>query len=160
MAGRQPLRVLRNPCPHGQGNLFCPIRRDKMVRNRVKRASLNGEGGAVNVKTVLIIAFLAIAGLLLLKLVPVYIEQQEIAHDADELARKAAIGTAAYSKDKIENEIQNLITHYSLPEGSIQLASLEGNHSDISVKYTRNVDLLITSYPWAVETHFTHSGFN
>src|SRR5215813_9700276 len=122
-----------------------------MTRNDVKSTSRAGERGAVTIKAVLIVVCLVIAAVVLIKVVPVYIEQQQIYHDTDELARKAALGTAAYSKDKIEREIVTMTQNYGLPEGSIQLASLDGNHSEINVKYTRNVDLIITSYAWQVD---------
>jgi len=117
-----------------------------------------GERGAVSVKTIFIVLFLAAAVLLLIKMVPVYVEQQQIEHNADELARKASLGLAAYSKDKINNEIQALINEYQLPEGSIQLSSMEGNHAEIVVKYTRNVDLLLMSYSWDVNYTSAHKG--
>jgi hypothetical protein len=131
-----------------------------MGRNGLKQPSLKGEGGAISVKAILITASLVITAFVLIRVVPVYIEQQEICHDSDELARKAAIGTSAYSKDRIEKEILTMIQNYGLPQGSIQLANLEGNHSDIGVKYTRDIDLWVTSYPWSVDKHFTHSGFD
>jgi len=122
-----------------------------MTRNDVKSTSREGERGAVTIKAVLIVVCLVIAAVVLIKVVPVYIEQQQIYHDTDELARKAALGTAAYSKDKIEREIVSITQNYGLPEGSIQLATLEGNHSEISVKYTREIDFFIASYSWGVE---------
>jgi hypothetical protein len=124
----------------------------------VNQASHDGERGAVSIKAIFIVLFLAIAALLLLKMVPVYVEQQQIEHNADELARKASLGLAAYSKDKINNEIQALINEYSLPEGSIQLAAMEGDHAEISVKYTRTIDLLLTSYAWDVNYTSSHKG--
>jgi len=122
-----------------------------MARSGVRSVPQEGERGAVSIKAVFIVASLLVIAMLLVKLVPVYVEQQEIAHDTDELARKAALGTAAYSKDKIEREIVTMTQNYGLPEGSIQLASLDGNHSEINVKYTRTVDLIITSYAWQVD---------
>src|SRR5262249_829673 len=121
-----------------------------MVSNRVNPASRQGERGAVSIKTVFIVLFLAIAVLLLVKMVPVYFEQQQIEPNADELARKASLGLADYSKDKINNEIQALINEYQLPQGSIQLSAIEGNRAEIIVKYSRNVDLLLMSYSWDV----------
>lgn len=121
-----------------------------MTANEVESRSRKGELGAVSIKAILIVVFLLVAGLLLLKMVPVYVEQQQIQHNTDELARKASLGIAAYSKDKINNEIQSIINEYQLPEGSIQISTLDGNHAEISVKYTRNVDLLLTSYAWDV----------
>jgi hypothetical protein len=121
-----------------------------MTANEVEAASRKGELGAVSIKAILIVVFLGVTALLLLKMVPVYIEQKTIEHNADELARKASLGIAAYSKDKINNEIQSIINENQLPEGSIQISTLDGNHAEISVKYTRNVDLLLTSYAWDV----------
>jgi len=129
-----------------------------MVSNGVNPASHPGERGAVSIKTILIVLFLAIAVLLLVKMVPVYVEQQQIEHNADELARKASLGLAAYSKDKINNEIQALINEYQLPEGSIQLASADNNRAEIVVKYTRNVDLLLMSYAWDVNYTSSQKG--
>ena len=122
-----------------------------MARNGAWRASRPGERGAVSIKAILIVAFLVVAAVTLIKVIPVYIEQQEIEHDTDELARKASLGLAAYSKDKIEKEIQTLITQHSLPDGSIKLATMDNNHAAITVKYTRSIDLFVTSYAWDVD---------
>ena len=129
-----------------------------MVNNRVNQVSHEGERGAVSIKAVLIVVFLLVAAVLLIKIVPVYVEQQEIEHSTDELARKASLGLPAYSKDKINNEIQAMINEYGLPEGSIQLSAIEGNHAEISVKYTRSIDLLLTSYAWDVNYTSVHKG--
>jgi len=129
-----------------------------MTANEVKSDSRKGELGAVSIKAILIVVFLGVAALILIKMVPVYIEQQQIEHNTDELARKASLGLAAYSKDKINNEIQSIINEYQLPEGSIQISALDGNHAEINVKYTRNVDLLLTSYSWDVNYTATGKG--
>jgi len=129
-----------------------------METNLIERTRLKREGGEVSVKAVLIIAFLALAAFVLIKLVPVYVEQQQVEHSADELARKASLGLAAYNKDKINNEIQSMISEFGLPEGSIQLSSLVDNQASISVKYTRNIDFLVTSIPWDVNYTSSHRG--
>jgi hypothetical protein len=129
-----------------------------MVSNGVHHPSSRGERGAVSVKAVLILTFVLISAVVLIKMVPVYIEQQQIEHDTDELARKASLGITAYSKDRIEKEIQSLTQSYQLPEGSIQLASMDNNQAEISLKYTRNVDLFITSYAWSVDYKTVHRG--
>jgi Flp pilus assembly protein TadG len=117
---------------------------------------LGNERGAVQIKTVLIVTFLLVTVFTLIKVVPVYIEQQEVAHDTDELARKAAMGLSVYNADKIKAELDKLTRDYNLPEGSLALVSRGDNTAQITVKYTRSIDFVVTNYAWNVD--YTASG--
>jgi len=109
------------------------------------------ERGAVQIKTVLILSFLILSAVTLIKVVPVYIEQEEITHDTDELARKASLGLTAYSPEKIKKELDTIRQEHDLPEGSLELGPRTDNTAQIIVKYTRSIDFFITNYSWTVD---------
>lgn len=111
--------------------------------------SASGEKGAVSIKAVLIFTFLIIAIVGLIKIVPVYVEEQKVLHDADEIANKASLGS--YSKEKIQTAILGVIKENDLPEGSISLVSQTGDRAEVSVKYSRAIDFFVTTYNWDVD---------
>jgi len=129
-----------------------------MAMERIDGSRFGSERGAVQIKTVLIVVFLLAAVFTLIKVVPVYIEQQQVTHEADELARKAALGLSAYSNDKINAELTKLQQEYNLPEGSIALSARGDNQAQITVKYTRSIDFLVTNYAWNVDYISTGKG--
>ncbi|MFL6212958.1 MAG: hypothetical protein ACJ74J_03590 [Blastocatellia bacterium] len=108
-----------------------------------------GERGAVTIKTIVVVFFLASAVFLVMKLAPVYIEQRKIIYDVEELARIATV--RSYKDDRIAPEIAKIRTIYELPEGSINLLERIGPGVQITITYTRSVDLLVTTYDWKVE---------
>jgi hypothetical protein len=110
-----------------------------------------GERGAVSIKSVLIFTAVAFAVFSLIKLVPVYVEESQIKHDADEVARKASLGISAYGPDKIDKAIKDLITEYALPEGSVAVTARGDNTAQITVKYSRPIDFYVTTYDWSVD---------
>lgn len=113
--------------------------------------SQSGEKGAVSIKSLLVFAFVIVVLVAAIKIVPVYVEEQQIFHDTDELARKASLGLNAYNKDKIQNDIQTLIREKELPEGSVSLVSQDPDRAEISIKYTRSIDFFVTTYNWDVD---------
>ncbi|HJQ27664.1 MAG TPA: hypothetical protein VKA60_27520 [Blastocatellia bacterium] len=113
------------------------------------RESRAGERGAVQIKTIIIVFFLLCTAFLMLKLVPVYIEQRKVIFDVEELARIATV--RSYSDARITPEINRIRGTYELPEGSINLLQRVGPGVQIGINYTRSVDLLITTYSWKVE---------
>lgn len=108
-----------------------------------------GERGAVTIKTILTIFFLVCAAFLVMRFAPVYVEQRKVIYDVDELARIATV--RGYKDDRIAPEIAKIRTAYDLPEGSINLLERVGPGVQITINYTRSVDLLVTTYDWKVE---------
>ena len=107
------------------------------------------ERGAVSIKVVLGLLLAVSAAFLVMKLAPVYIEQQKVVHDVNELARIAAI--RGWPEDRIAKDMKRLSTEYSLPEDGINLLSRSDKGVQIAIRYERNVDLLVTSYAWKVD---------
>jgi hypothetical protein len=110
-----------------------------------------GERGAISIKVVITLLLLGSAAFAVVKIAPVYIEQQQVLKEADDLARKAAMGLSVYSGDKIRKEIERIRQEYDLPEGSMNLASQTDGRAQITIKYTRPIDFLVTTYPWEVD---------
>jgi len=106
------------------------------------------ERGAISIKTLLVLVVLVAAAFVVIKIAPVYIEQQRIVHDVDDLANKAAV--RGMKEDKINQEIKRIRGEYDLPEKGINLVSRDKG-VQISVSYQRDIDLLVTSYSWKVD---------
>jgi hypothetical protein len=113
------------------------------------RESRARERGAVSIKTIVILFVLFCAAFLVLKLVPVYVEQRKVIFDVEELARIATV--RSFKDERIVPEITKIRSTYELPEGSINLLERVGPGVQIGVNYTRSVDLLVTTYSWKVE---------
>ena len=77
------------------------------------RESRAGERGAVQIKTIVIVFFLLCTAFLMLKLVPVYVEQRKVIFDVEELARIAAVRNL--KEDKITSELGKICSTYELP---------------------------------------------
>jgi len=106
------------------------------------------ERGAVSLKAVFL---LSIAGALiftLVKFVPVYVEQKQLMHEVDELARTAAVRN--WNDDRIALDVKRLRTDYSLPDNSINFVSKD-RHVQVVIGYKRDIDLLVTNYVWQVD---------
>jgi hypothetical protein len=114
----------------------------------IRTNSRASERGAANIKSILMIFVVACVVFAAIKLVPVYIEQNGVIHDVEEVARIAAV--RGWKEDKIAPELNKIRGKYELPEGSINLVSREDTVR-INVGYSRAVDLLVTTYAWKVE---------
>ena len=119
------------------------------MSNIIGRDSRPGERGAVSIKTVLALVIVAVVAFGVIKIAPVYIEQQKVVHDVNELARIAAV--RGWPEDRIAKDMKRLSTEYSLPEDGINLLSRGEKGVQIALRYERNVDLLVTSYAWRVD---------
>jgi hypothetical protein len=108
----------------------------------------DGERGAISIKALLGLVLAAVAIFATIKFVPVYVEQQQVKHEVDELANKAAV--RGWKDDTIEKEFKRLRTDYNLPDGSINFVS-QNRHVQVVVGYKRDIDLLVTSYTWQVD---------
>lgn len=118
------------------------------MKTELGRTSLSGERGAISIKALLGLAIAAIAVFTLIKFVPVYVEQQQLIHEVDELARTAAV--RGWRDDKIALDVKRLRSEYSLPEDSINFVSKD-RRVQVVVGYKRDIDLLVTSYAWHVD---------
>jgi hypothetical protein len=107
----------------------------------------HGERGAMKIQTVLTLVLVAIVAFVAIKITPVYVEQQKIVHEVDELARISAV--RGYKEDRVEREITKLVGDYSLPEDSISF-NIRDRRVKITLGYKRDIDLLVTTYTWKV----------
>ena len=117
-----------------------------MEREKDLRA---GERGAITIKALFGLLLLAAAIFVVIRIVPVYTEQQEIIHDTDELARISAVRDL--KNDKIKEGITKIIQQHELPEDSITLVAKEGGRVQININYTRNIEVRVTNYAWQVQ---------
>lgn len=111
--------------------------------------TLSRQRGAVSIKTLLALALIGVLAFLAIKIVPVYVEQQRVVHDVNELARIAAV--RGWKEDKINKDIQRISGEYSLPDNGINFVSSGEKGVQIAVSYQRNIDLLVTTYQWKVD---------
>ena len=107
-----------------------------------------GERGAITIKVALILVVLFIAGFTVVKVAPAYIQQTEIVHKVNELARIAAV--RSWKEDKINQEIKRIRTEYELPDNAITLVGRD-NGVHITIGYQRDIDLFVTNYTWRVD---------
>jgi hypothetical protein len=108
-----------------------------------------GERGAISIKALFVVFVLSASAFLVIKLAPVYIEQRKIMHDVEELARIAAVRN--WNEDKIDPEVKKLNGAYGLPDGSLN-AVRRNRDVEITIGYSRAVDLLVTTYDWKVDS--------
>lgn len=118
--------------------------------NRVRQDKARaGERGAVSIKTIFIMLVAGAVLFAVMKFVPVYVEQNKLLHDIDELARVAAL--RGYKEEKINMDIERIRGEYELPKGSINMVAGADKKVEITVQYTRSIDLLVATYEWQVE---------
>src|SRR5262249_24283776 len=108
----------------------------------------SAERGARSIKNLLVLLVLAAAAFVVIRIAPVYVEQQKVIHDVDDLANKAAV--RGMKEEKINQEIKRIRGEYDLPENGINLANRDKG-VQISVSYQRDIDLLVTTYAWKVD---------
>ena len=118
------------------------------MKTDLETNSWDSERGAISIKAALGLLVAAVAIFTLIKFVPIYVEQQQLKHEVDELARTAAV--RGWKDDRIALDIKRLRTDYSLPEGSINFVA-QDRRVQVVVGYKRDIDLLITSYTWQVD---------
>jgi hypothetical protein len=118
------------------------------MKTDLKRCSRSGERGAISIKALLGLTIAAAAVFTLIKFVPVYVEQQQLIHEVDELARTAAV--RGWRDDRIALDVKRLRSEYDLPEDSINFVSKD-RRVQVVVGYKRDIDLLVTSFAWQVD---------
>jgi hypothetical protein len=95
------------------------------------------------------LVLVGIVAFVVIKLAPVYIEQQQVVHDVNELARIAAV--RGWKEDRIAQDIKRLSVAYNLPDNGINFLSRGEKGVQIAISYQRNIDLLVTVYSWKVD---------
>jgi len=128
------------------------------MRNASTTRLASDEKGAITIKAALVVTSLVAIAFAAIKIVPVYVQQEQVKHATDELANKAAYGISVYSVDKINKEILTICHEYSLPEDSINLASKGDGKAEITVKYAVPIDFLVATYSWQVDYTATGKG--
>jgi hypothetical protein len=106
------------------------------------------ERGAISIKAVLILLLMAGSIFIVVKVVPVYVEQRQVVYEVEELARIASVRN--FNEDRINTEIEKVRTGNDLPEGSITLINKDKTVK-VQVSYSRTVNLLLTNYVWRVD---------
>ncbi len=107
------------------------------------------ERGAISIKALLGIVLVCAATFVVIKIAPVYVEQQKVVHDVNELARIAAV--RAWKEERIAQDIKRISTEYDLPDDGINLLTRGEKGVQIGVSYQRTIDLLVTTYSWKVD---------
>jgi hypothetical protein len=106
------------------------------------------ERGAISIKALLALVLAGVAIFLVIKIAPVYIQQQQLIHDVDELARAASL--RGYKEERISKDIKRIRDEYNLPENGINFHSRDKD-LQIAVGYQKDIDLLVTNYAWKVD---------
>lgn len=107
-----------------------------------------GERGAISIKTALALFIATALIFVVIKIVPVYVEQRDVIYRVDELARIAAVRN--YKEEQVNEGIERLRSEFDLPEKSISLVPGQ-KPLKITIVYTRPVNLLVTTYDWKVQ---------
>jgi Flp pilus assembly protein TadG len=105
------------------------------------------ERGAVKIQTVVILVLVLIVAFVAIKITPVYVEQQKVIHEVDELARISAVRN--YKEDRVAREVTKLVGDFGLSEDNITF-NVKDRRVRIIVNYKREIDLLVTNYTWQV----------
>ncbi len=108
-----------------------------------------GERGAISIKALLGLLLAGAVAFGVLKVAPVYIEQQKVVHEVNELARIAAV--RGWKEDRISQDMKRLSVEYNLPESGLNLVSRSEKGVQISISYQRDIDFLVTTYLWKVD---------
>ena len=107
------------------------------------------ERGAVKIQTILALIAVAIVAFVAIKITPVYIEEQKVIHEVDEIARISAV--RGYKEEKVAKEVTKIQGDFSLPEDAITFnINAQNRRVKITVGYKRDIDLLVTTYSWQV----------
>jgi len=107
------------------------------------------ERGAISIKVLLGLVLVAIIAFTAIKIAPVYIEQQTVVHEVNELARIAAV--RGWKEERIAQDIKRLSVAYNIPDNGINFVSRSEKGVQIAINYQRNIDLLVTTYLWKVD---------
>lgn len=112
-------------------------------------ASRAGERGAVSIKALLSIGLALAALFVIVKIVPVYWDEQQVKHQVDELARVTA--NQNLKPEKIAKRIQEIRSEFNLPEDSITMTAASNQSAQFALKYSVNIDFIVSTYVWKVD---------
>jgi hypothetical protein len=118
------------------------------MRKAANNHARHGEQGAISIKAVLILAFLAASIFVVIKVVPAYVEQRQVIYDVEEVARIAQVRNL--NEERIKDEIEKIRAGNDLPDGSIVLAARDKNVR-VKIGYSRTINFVVTSYVWRVD---------
>jgi len=107
------------------------------------------ERGAISIKVLVGLVLVAVIAFTAIKIAPVYIEQQTVVHEVNELARIAAV--RGWKEERIAQDIKRLSVAYNIPDNGINFVSRSEKGVQIAINYQRNIDLLVTTYLWKVD---------
>ncbi len=107
------------------------------------------ERGAISIKALLGLLLAGAVAFTVIKVAPVYIEQQKVVHEVNELARIAAV--RGWKEDRIAQDIKRLSNEFNLPENGINFVSRGDKGVQIAISYQRDIDFLVTTYLWKVD---------
>ncbi|PYT05079.1 MAG: hypothetical protein DMF60_13060 [Acidobacteria bacterium] len=106
------------------------------------------ELGAISIKAVLMLLFVAIVAFMVIKIAPVYVDERQVTYKVEDLANKSAVRNS--KEVDINKAIEAIRKEYDLPENSIALVSREQGKVQISINYQKTIDLVVTTYEWKV----------
>lgn len=108
-----------------------------------------GERGAISIKALLILGFVAASIFVVIKVVPPYVEQRQVIYEIEEMARIATVRNL--NEEKIKVELEKIRAGNDLPDGSISLADRSKSAVRVKIAYSRTIDFLVTNYIWKVD---------
>jgi heme/copper-type cytochrome/quinol oxidase subunit 2 len=119
------------------------------MKNIIDTEARMNERGAVKIQVVLTFILIAIIAFVVVKVAPVYIEQQGIENQLEELARLTAVRNS--KPEEVKKSIDRIRSEYNLPEGSITVVALAENKAQLNIKYKREIDFVVIQWDWAVD---------
>jgi len=119
------------------------------MNNVTDKETRPGERGAISIKALLLLVILGIVAFLVVKIAPVYIDEHQITFKVEDLANKSAVRNS--KEEVIRKAIEALQKEYDLPDNSITLVTREQGRCQLSLKYQKDIDLLVTTYQWKVD---------
>src|SRR5437868_15306979 len=119
------------------------------MSDRKSVGSRAGERGAVSIKAILSIGLALAALFVVIKIVPVYWDEQQIKHQVDELARITE--NQNMKPEKISKRIEEIRSEFNLPEDSIMMTAVSNQSAQFFLKYSVTIDFIVSSYVWKVD---------
>ncbi|PYP86082.1 MAG: hypothetical protein DMF61_14705 [Blastocatellia bacterium AA13] len=119
------------------------------MSDRKSVGSRAGERGAVSIKAILSIGLALAALFVVIKIVPVYWDEQQVKHQVDELARITA--NQNLKPEKISKRIEEIRSEFNLPEDSIMMTAVSNQSAQFFLKYSVTIDFIVSSYVWKVD---------
>ena len=112
-------------------------------------APRTGERGAISIKALISLVLAAVALFVIVKVAPVYWDEQQIKHQVDELARMTANQTI--KPERVNKRIEEIKDEFKLPADSITMTSSANQMAQFALKYSVTIEFFVTSYVWKVD---------